>query len=202
MILSDLGKTLISIGNKTKKYRKQSLNVFIRSSYCLFAFIKFIDIKLSWRILQFLRFKDRLGAVTWADIWNAFGECGVRSILLLIDLVLSLPPTSVNNEASFNQMKLIKTDRRQRLSNEHLNDCMLVRLESAEIASYDPTPAVEKWMVITFLACLIVAVCLFVSVVFKVTQYTVLGLLHLGLRVYIILFRSLFLYYKHSWNKM
>ena len=72
---------------------------------------------------------------------------GVKNILALIDLVRSLPPTSILNETSFNQIKLFKSNRRHRLSNTHLNDCMVIRLESPTISQFDPTSAIENWMV-------------------------------------------------------
>ena len=68
-------------------------------------------------------------------------------MLGLMDLLHSPPPTSVQNETSFNQMKLIKTDRRHRLSQEHLNDLMMIRLQSPSIMEFDPTTAINTWMV-------------------------------------------------------
>lgn len=44
-------------------------------------------------------------------------------------------------------MKLIKTDRRHRLSAQHLNDIMLVKIESSSIQDFVPTPSINKWMV-------------------------------------------------------
>ena len=72
---------------------------------------------------------------------------GVDNILAMLDLVNSLPPTSVRNECAFNQMKLMKTDRRHKLPNRHLNDCMLIRLQSPSIKEFNPDAAIEKWMV-------------------------------------------------------
>lgn len=72
---------------------------------------------------------------------------GLENILGLIDMINSLPPTSVYNETAFNQMKLTKTDRRHRLSQKHLNDCMVTKIESDSIEEFDPTPAINRWMV-------------------------------------------------------
>jgi hypothetical protein len=72
---------------------------------------------------------------------------GVDNILALFDLVNSLPSASVLNECAFNQMKLLKTERRHRLSNAHLNDCMLIRLQSPSIKNFNPSAAIDKWMV-------------------------------------------------------
>lgn len=71
----------------------------------------------------------------------------IQDILTVVDLLRTLPTTYVANEASFNQMKLTKTNRRQRLSNMHLNECMVIQLESADILDFNPTPVVNKWMV-------------------------------------------------------
>ncbi|XP_056008137.1 uncharacterized protein LOC130051023 [Ostrea edulis] len=71
---------------------------------------------------------------------------GIQDILTVMDLLRTLPATSVVNEASFNQMKMTKTNRRQRLSNKHLDDCMVIQLESTDILNFDPTEAINKWM--------------------------------------------------------
>lgn len=94
-----------------------------------------------------IRFSGKLLDVSWEDVFKSFTECGLSNVFNVIDLILSLPPTSVVNETAFNQMKLLKTERRHRLSNQHLNDCMLIRLESAEITEFDPQPAIDRWMV-------------------------------------------------------
>lgn len=94
----------------------------------------------------YFRFKNFRASI-WEDIHAVFGDSGVTNILKLLDLIHSLPPTSVLNETGFNQMKLIKTDRRQSLSARHLNDLMLIRLQSPSIAEFDPNPAIDRWMV-------------------------------------------------------
>jgi hypothetical protein len=96
---------------------------------------------------MYFRFKKNFRASTWEDIHAAFGDSGVTNILSLLDMIHSLPPTSVLNESGFNQMKLIKTDRRHSLSGRHLNDLMLIRLQSPSVAKFDPSPAIDRWMV-------------------------------------------------------
>jgi hypothetical protein len=76
-----------------------------------------------------------------------FSSMGLENILGLIDMINSLPPTSVYNETAFNQVKLTKTDRRHRLSQKHLNDCMVTKIESDSIEEFFPTPAINRWMV-------------------------------------------------------
>lgn len=99
------------------------------------------------RCLVYRRFGGQFKVTSWQDIHAAFDESGVPNILALIDLIHSLPPTSVMNETGFNQLKLIKTDRRHRLTESHLNDLMVIRLRSPSIVNFDPNPAIDKWMV-------------------------------------------------------
>lgn len=100
-------------------------------------------------MVLFLRF-SALQGISWMDIHSSLSDCGVSNVLHILDLIHSLPPTSVLNETAFNQMKLLKTDRRHRLNERHLNDCMLIRIESPSIKDFNPMAAVDKWMVIKF----------------------------------------------------
>lgn len=98
-------------------------------------------------LISVFRFGSCLAHLAWETVNSSFGQNGIQNILGLIELLKSLPPTSVLNETAFNQMKLIKTDRRHRLSAQHLNDIMLVKIESSSIQDFDPTPSINKWMV-------------------------------------------------------
>ena len=63
-----------------------------------------------------LRHGNDLTSTSWQTINREFvGEA--RSVLLLIDLLLSIPATSVEAERGFSTMKLVKTDFRSKLSN-------------------------------------------------------------------------------------
>jgi len=42
-------------------------------------------------------------------------------------------------------MKIVKNDWRSRLGEENLCDLMLITLESADIGSFDPQPAIHLW---------------------------------------------------------
>lgn len=107
------------------------------------------ELQDQWTLLKTLvhkKYGNKLTTAKWTQLWSSFSDMGIQDILTLMDLLRTLPATSVANEASFNQMKLTKTNRRQRLSNMHLNDCMVIQLESADILDFDPTSAVNKWM--------------------------------------------------------
>lgn len=94
-----------------------------------------------------IRFKRNFRSSSWEDIHAAFKDDGITNILNLLDLVHSLPPTSVLNESGFNQLKLIKTDRRHSLNEQHLNDLMLIKLQSPPVSEFDPNPAIDRWLV-------------------------------------------------------
>ncbi|XP_056013978.1 putative uncharacterized protein DDB_G0271982 isoform X2 [Ostrea edulis] len=67
-------------------------------------------------------------------------------VMLVFETLSCLPPTSVSCETTFSQMKLIKTSRRTRLRNTTLNNLLLIKLESPNVADYTPDKAVEKRM--------------------------------------------------------
>ncbi|CAG2230307.1 Protein NipSnap homolog 1,Protein NipSnap homolog 2,Protein NipSnap [Mytilus edulis] len=88
-----------------------------------------------------------LSEVSLVQLNESFSSMGVNNVLLLLDMLNSLPPTSVYNETAFNQMKLLKTDRRHRLGGSRLDDCMMTKLEAPSVQEFDPTDAIDKWMI-------------------------------------------------------
>lgn len=108
-----------------------------------------LDAVLSdWSMLKRLLYKrhgSAIHSVQWPAVHQEFGD--LKDILILTDLLLSLPPTTVTCETSFSQMKLIKTSRRARLSERSLNALMRVKLESPEIECFDPEVIVDRWLV-------------------------------------------------------
>jgi hypothetical protein len=63
--------------------------------------------------------------LTWKEV-NRLKVLGyeVENVLAVIDLILSLPPTSVGNECSFSIMKLAKGKRRARMNPDTLNNLL------------------------------------------------------------------------------
>ena len=107
-----------------------------------------IGIKLV-TLLFLLRYGSDVTKKTWREVNEAFSGLNVENVLLLGDLLLSLSPTSVANERCFSQLKLIKTDKRQRVKQQRLNNIMLVKLEAENEEDFDPNPAINHWMVHT-----------------------------------------------------
>ncbi|XP_052286932.1 uncharacterized protein LOC127882371 [Dreissena polymorpha] len=105
-------------------------------------------VKVEFQLLKNLlysRYGAQIKELHWEDAASVLNGHGVDQALDMVDLILSLPPTSVFNERSFSHMKLMKTDRRCRLKSSTMSDLCLVKLESAPVASFDPTSAIDLW---------------------------------------------------------
>ena len=66
-------------------------------------------------------------------------------ILKLIDLILTIPATSAENERGFSLLKITKTKFRTRMNNESLNDRMALSLLTPDVSQFNPSPHVEHW---------------------------------------------------------
>ncbi|XP_053405014.1 uncharacterized protein LOC128558825 [Mercenaria mercenaria] len=71
---------------------------------------------------------------------------GLENCLTLIDLLRTLPSTSVKNESSFSIMKLTKGKRRPRMKPSTLNDLLTVSLVSPPVSQFDPIKSIEHFL--------------------------------------------------------
>ena len=67
------------------------------------------------------------------------------NILKLLDIIYSIPLSSVECEQGFSQQNLIKTDLRNKLTNDTLHMLMLVGLEGPDHRNFDYDKAVRMW---------------------------------------------------------
>ncbi|XP_076116020.1 uncharacterized protein LOC143083720 isoform X3 [Mytilus galloprovincialis] len=100
------------------------------------------EVNTEWAILKSLiyqRYSNRLidGALTWGSVFETFRD-GLDNIKLVIDALLSLPPTSVNNETTFSRTKLSKGKRRGHLKTDTLKDLIQVEIETANVEQFNP----------------------------------------------------------------
>lgn len=96
-------------------------------------------------IIHFSYGGKKIGKVlTWQDINIEFGT-DAEHILLLVDLLLTIPAHSAECERGFSLLKTIKTDWRNKLTDEAVTDLMRITLESADIKSFNPDPAIHAW---------------------------------------------------------
>ena len=85
-----------------------------------------------------------LHTTSWSTINRQFVDI-TGDVLALIDLILTIPATSVEAERGFSVMKRVKTDYRNKLQNPAMNDLMRIILLSPSEAAFDPAPAIEQW---------------------------------------------------------
>ena len=75
----------------------------------------------------------------------AYAE-GNDKILTLIELVLTLPASSSENERGFSNMKLIKTDHRSKLKTTTLDQLLTIQMETPDVKKYQPDDDIHRWL--------------------------------------------------------
>ena len=88
--------------------------------------------------------KKRLEGASWSQINRQYGD-EFPNVLALIDLVLALPSSTADCERGFSAMKATKSDWRASLRSDTLSNLLMIKLESTDIALFDPTPAYDLW---------------------------------------------------------
>ncbi|KAG7159027.1 hypothetical protein Hamer_G006440 [Homarus americanus] len=94
-----------------------------------------------WAVLKCNLYKmskiSPVSQLSWQQINESYREmCG--SFLHLDDLLLSIPTSSAGAECGFSQVKLIKTDWRSCLTDDHLTDLLMVLLQSECVGNFNP----------------------------------------------------------------
>lgn len=99
----------------------------------------------------FPRYDREIPLLSWKEVMIRFCNHGLENIFKLIDIILCLPPTSVNNECTFSAIKLCKGKRRGRMKVSTLNDLLTIQIQSESVENFDPDQAIKHWMVSSFL---------------------------------------------------
>ena len=81
----------------------------------------------------------------WWKLFNAPSSKNWTNILNLIELLFCLPMSNGHVERVFSIMKLIKSDRRNCLSEEHLDDTIRIMVEGPPSSQWDPNGAIQLW---------------------------------------------------------
>ena len=84
-------------------------------------------------------------APEWSDLNQQLQSANLHHILAVMDLILTMAPSSAEAERGFSQLKLIKTDLRSTLGQDVLNQCLGIKMLSDDITTYDPLPAIDHW---------------------------------------------------------
>ena len=93
-----------------------------------------------WQALKVLAYEHDVKNLDWEGFIASLEDEDLlqcRNILLIIDLLLSLPPTSVLNESLFSHTKLTKTVKKARLSTRKLDSQTLVKILTESIKKYE-----------------------------------------------------------------
>ena len=90
-----------------------------------------------------------LSTLEYRRVWWRWFNCPSSSewpnALGLAELLLSLPASNGKLERSFSQMNVIKTSKRSLMSNDTLDDLLLLAVDGVPLADFDPDPAIDGW---------------------------------------------------------
>ena len=68
-----------------------------------------------------------------------------KNVLLISELLFSLPFSNGRVEGIFSTLKVIKTDARTSLKNQTLNDLMEIKVEGPSLGQFNPDHAIDLW---------------------------------------------------------
>ena len=81
----------------------------------------------------------------WRRIFDSDRRSDWSMILLLIELLFTIPISNAKVERLFSLMNRVKTDSRAALGEETLNSLTRIRMEGPKLEDYDPMPAIQLW---------------------------------------------------------
>ena len=81
----------------------------------------------------------------WWRLFHAPCSSEWANILVLAELLFSLPASNGKLERVFSLLGVIKVNKRLLLSNEILNDLLLLNSEKIPLDKFDPNPAIDLW---------------------------------------------------------
>ena len=84
-------------------------------------------------------------SVIWWKLFNAACAKKWTNILGLVELLFTLPMSNGWVERIFSASELIKTDRRTKWSEDHLEDLLRISVDGLRSSEWDATNAVRLW---------------------------------------------------------
>ena len=81
----------------------------------------------------------------WWKLYNAPSAPRWFNILSVSELIFCIPVSNGYVERCFSQLKLIKTDRRNCLSENTLDNLLRIQLDGPDLVDWDPKCAIELW---------------------------------------------------------
>ncbi|XP_052213171.1 uncharacterized protein LOC127832060 isoform X2 [Dreissena polymorpha] len=90
------------------------------------------------------KYTDSNKLADWISVNDVMAQ-KFPNILPVIDLILSISPSSAEAERGFSQLKLLKTRLGTRMTQPVLNNLLCINLEAPDVEHFDPTDAVHNW---------------------------------------------------------
>lgn len=82
----------------------------------------------------------------WRGILDSSRKAQWNMILMLVELLFTMPISNAKVERLFSLMNRIKTDCHATLSESTLNNLITIHMEGPEFQDYNPTPAIQAWL--------------------------------------------------------
>lgn len=110
------------------------------------ASVKAGEVETEWSMLKselYNRFQN-IQTLTWDSVNSDYSK-KYPNILMLVDLILTLPASSAETERGFSQMKLSMMHLHSKLRSESVTDLMIIQMNSPDIKKFDPQKAIHLW---------------------------------------------------------
>ena len=100
-------------------------------------------------IMQYAIEYVSLSTLSYQEVWwrlfHSPSSSEWSNALILVELLFSLPASNGKLERVFSQLGVIKTDKRSLLSNEALDDLLMITTNNIPLEKFDPNPAIDLW---------------------------------------------------------
>ena len=101
--------------------------------------------KEEWEDRHYLDLVQEDYRTIWWKLFNAANVNRWGNVLSLIELLFCIPMSNGRVERVFSTVKLIKSDRRSRLSEDTLDHLVRIAVDGPPLAQWDATDAVHLW---------------------------------------------------------
>lgn len=95
---------------------------------------------------EFLSISNTSYKKTWYRIFNSPRKTQWKDILIMVELIFTIPVSNAKLERMFSKMKHVKTLNRSALKEKKLEAILRILEEGPPLQTYDPTPAIQLWM--------------------------------------------------------
>jgi len=81
----------------------------------------------------------------WWRLFHAPNSAEWSNVLVLAELLFSLPASNGKLERVFSVLGTVKVDKRSRLTNESLDDLLLLKSDKVPLTSFNADPSIDLW---------------------------------------------------------